>query len=48
MQDFDGLMAAAFGLLLLIGGLNSADDADDPTLFASRIDGLLDPFWRQS
>ena len=33
---------------LLLCALDSAKDATAPTLFASRIDGLLDPFWRQS
>lgn len=30
---------------LLLAALSAADD-DAATLYSSRIDGLLDPFWR--
>lgn len=46
MKVFDGLLDHAWSLWLLLSSLDSAGDAVDPTLYSSRIDGYLDPFWR--
>jgi hypothetical protein len=55
MNDFGTLiipkalmLETAWSLWLLLSSLDSAEDAVDPTLYSSRIDGCLDPFWRQS
>lgn len=48
MKDFERFMAIGWSFLLLISSISSAENATDPTLYSSRIDGLLDPFWRQS
>lgn len=36
----------AWGQCLLYAALDCARDTDASTLYSSRIDGLLDPFWR--